>query len=111
MDQAHKFDVPLAHQVDVSEALHYLVKELGCDDWYVACHHDHLFVFRLKQGSQDCYAVRIECHEPVEKGVFHQAKAWSLSISMLPHELARPSLNVKQLERGLARLACPARQG
>lgn len=105
MEHAHKLDVPLAHHVDVSEALHYLVQELGCDSWYVACHHEHLYVFRLTQGAQDRYAVRVECDDPVEKGVYRGSKAWSLSLSPLHNEADLGFLDLKRLESGLAELA------
>ena len=74
MDHAHKVDVPLAHTVDVSEATKCLLHQLDCDDWYVACHHEHLFVFHLTQGAVDRYAVSYQCTSPVEKGFIVPAR-------------------------------------
>jgi hypothetical protein len=104
VDHAHKVDVRLAHHVDVSEAISYLIHELGCDSWYVACHHDHLFVFRLTRDSTDRFAVRFECTAPVEKGIYHGSKAWSLSLSPLHDETCLTEEKVKQLQAGLAEL-------
>ena len=50
MDHAHKVNVPLADELDVSKATQFLLHELACDTWYVACHHEHLFVYRLAKG-------------------------------------------------------------
>ena len=50
MDHAHKFDVLLAHEVDVSKAARFLLHQLDCDHWYVACHHEHQFVYHLTKG-------------------------------------------------------------
>jgi hypothetical protein len=104
MDHAHKVDVPLAHHVDVSEAINYLVAQLACDNWYVACHHEHLFVVRLTKDTADKFAVRFECTAPVEKGIYHGSKAWSLSINLLHNEASLPEDMVIQLQRGLAEL-------
>ena len=106
MDHAHKMDVHLAHHVDVSAALKLLVDQLGCDNWYVACHHEHLFVFRLTSGSTDKFAVRFECTAPVEKGVYHDSKAWSLSISPLHDQSELSETQLKQMQTGLAGLSC-----
>jgi hypothetical protein len=102
MDHAHKIDVPLAHQVDVSESIHFLLQLLGCENWYVACHHERLFVVRLTRGHADRFAVRFECTAPVEKGIYHGSKAWSLSISPLHDEAGLSSEMIKQVQAGLA---------
>jgi hypothetical protein len=104
MEHGHKVDFPLAHHVDVGEAISYLVHQLECDNWYVACHHEHLFVFRLTLGSADKYAVKLECTAPVEKGVYHGSKAWFLSISPLHNSANLTEDEVKRLEAGLAAL-------
>jgi hypothetical protein len=76
----HKVEIRLLHRVDVSEAAKYLLVPLDCDDWYVVCQHEHLLVIQLSKGGIHQYAVRFECSAPVEKGVFHGSRAWSLSI-------------------------------
>ena len=75
---------PLSHSVDVSKATEYLLHELDCDDWYVACHHDDLFVFHLTHSGSDRYAVCYQCTSPVEKGLHHANKARSMSVIPLP---------------------------
>ena len=50
MDHAHKFDVLLAHEVDVSKATKFLLHQLDCDHWYVACHHETSVGVSLDQG-------------------------------------------------------------
>jgi hypothetical protein len=104
MDHTHKVDVPLAHRVDVSEATKYLLHQLHCDDWYVACHHDHLFVFRLTQGRVDRYAVCYQCTSPVEKGIYHGSKAWSMSIVPLRGEANLPEDTLREIKARLAEL-------
>lgn len=80
MEHAHKVDVPLSHHVDVDRATHFLLRELDCDSWYVACHQEHRFVFRLSHQGEDRYALCFECTPPVDKGIYHGSKAWALSI-------------------------------
>jgi hypothetical protein len=46
----------------------------------------------------------MECTEPIEKAVYHDSKAWALSISPLHHESALSAEQVKQLELALAAL-------
>jgi hypothetical protein len=104
VDYGHKVDFHLAHHVDVSEAISYLAQQLHCNSWYVACHHEHLFVFRLAQGSSDHYAVRVECNAPVEKGVYHGSRARSFSISPLHNEVNLTDKEVSELHAGLAGL-------
>ena len=104
MDHEHKVDVRLSHHVDVSQAIDYLKGELGCDSWYVACHHEHLFVFRLTRDSADRFAVRVECTAPVEKGIYYGSKAWSLSLSPLHHESSLTEEKIQQIQAGLAGL-------
>jgi hypothetical protein len=105
MDHAHRVEVPLEHPLEVTEVLHYLQQELGCQSWYVACHHDHLFVFRLTKESRDRYAVSVECSGPTEKGVYHGSKTRSLSISPLHDASSLEPEDVKRLEAGLANLS------
>jgi hypothetical protein len=104
MDHPHKLDLQLTRHIDVTEVLHYLLGQLDCDNWYVACHHEHLFVFRLTKDSVDRFAVRVECTAPVEKGVYHDSKAWSLSISPLHSEGEIQPNQAKALQQGLAEI-------
>ncbi len=104
MEHGHKYEVRLAHHVDVSEALRYLIGQLGCNNWYVACHHERLFVFRLTSGSVDKFAACFECTAPVEKGIYHDSKAWSLSLSPLHEQPALSEKQLRALEAGLAQL-------
>ena len=105
MDHTHKVDVSLAHSVDVSEATKCLLQQLGCDDWYVARHHDHLFVFHFARGGVDKYAVTYQCTSPVEKGIYHGSKAWSVSLIPLRPEDALPEDAIKSIKAQLAELA------
>lgn len=83
MEQAKKTEISLANPVGVTDVLRYLSKELGCDKWYVACHHQNLFVFRLTESSRDRYAVGVECDGPVERPVYQGSKAQAVWISPL----------------------------
>ncbi len=105
MDHPHRVDVPLAHQVEVSRAVQFLLQHLGCDHWYVACHHEHLFVYHLTKAGVDQYAACFQCTPPVEKGIYHGSRAWALSLIPL---LAVPSVSeseLSQIKTGLAALA------
>ncbi len=104
MDHTRKLELQLTRHIDVSEALHFLIQQLDCDNWYVACHHEHLFVFRLTKAGVDRFAVRVECTAPVEKGVYHGSKAWALSITPLHDELDLEPDQAHALQRGLAEL-------
>lgn len=104
MDQAHKVDVELVQHVDVNAAVNYLLQQLGCDNWYVACHHEHLFVIRLTTGPANRFAVLFEGTSPVEKGIYDGSKAWSLSICPLHNEAGLTGEMVKHLQAGLAAL-------
>jgi hypothetical protein len=105
MDHGRKLDVPLAHQVEMRKALQLLLHQLGCDHWYVACHHEHLFVYHLTKAGVDRYAACFQCSPPLEKGIYHGGKAWSLSlIPLQPGEKGEEGL-VKLLSADLAALA------
>ena len=102
MDHTHKVDVLLAHEVDVSKATQVLLHQLDCDRWYVACHHEHLFVYHLTKGGEDRYAVSFECTPPVEHGICHRSRAWSLSIIPLHGVEALPQAKENEIKAGLA---------
>ena len=100
-----KVDVLLAHEVDVGKATRFLLPQLGCDNWYVACHQETQFVYHLTQGSQDLYAVSFQCTAPVERGVYHGSRAWSLSIIPLHGIPPLPKAKENEIKAGLAALA------
>ena len=104
MDHAHKFDVLLAHEVDVSRAAKFLLHQLDCDHWYVARHQEQQFVYHLTKGAEDRYAVSFQCTPPVEKGIYHGSRAWSLSIIPLHGVEALPEAKQNEIKAGLAEL-------
>lgn len=104
MDHTHKFDVLLAHEVDVSKAAKFLLHQLDCDNWYVACHHEHQLVYHLTHGTEDRYAVSFQCTPPVEKGIYYGSRAWSLSIIPLHGVEAPPEIKENGIKAGLAEL-------
>ena len=105
MDPARNVDFSLAHPVDVSQALQHLAHHLGCENWYVVCHHERLFVFRLTQGAKDRYAVKIECSAPMEKGVYHGSKTSSFAITPLHAQMPLTSEQVTELRAGMAEVS------
>ncbi len=104
MDHAHKVEVQLVHPVDVSQATQYLLHHLGCDDWFVACQHEHQFVARLTTREVARYAVSFECTPPTEKGIYHGSKARLLSIIPLHTEDELREDEVRDIKTGLAGL-------
>lgn len=80
MDHLNKVEFRLSHHADVAELANHLLPLLECDDWYVACQHEHLLVLQFSKAGSHRYAVRIECTAPVEKGIFHGSKACSFSL-------------------------------
>ena len=104
MDHAHKIDMPLAHELEVSKTTQFLLQELECDSWYVACHHEHLFVYHLARRGVDRYAVSFRCTPPVEKGIYHGSKTWMFSIIPLHGVADLPEPKVAEIKKGLAEL-------
>jgi hypothetical protein len=104
MDHAHKFDVLLAHEVDVSRAAKFLLHQLDCDHWYVARHQEQQFVDHLTKRAEDRYAVSFRCTPPVEKGIYQSSRAWSLSIIPLHGVEALPEAKQNEIKAGLAEL-------
>ena len=105
MEHPHRVDVLLAHEVDVSKATAFLLQQLGCDHWYVACHQEHLLVYHLTRGAADRYAVSFQCTPPVEKGIYHGSRAWSLSIIPLHGIEPLPEAEANEVKARLAALA------
>jgi hypothetical protein len=104
MDLAHKIEVSLVHPVEVSRAANCLVHELECDSWFVACRREHLYVLHLNQGGEHKFAVSFECTSPVDKGIYHDPKAWSLRITPLHSEDSLSEARILQIKAGLAEL-------
>ena len=104
MEHAHKVDVLLAHEVDVSKATGFLLHQLGCDNWYVACHREDLLVYHLSKGAADRYAISFQCTPPVEKGIYHGSRAWSLAIIPLHGVEPLPETEENAIKAGLAAL-------
>jgi hypothetical protein len=102
MDHTHKVEVRLVHPVDVSQATQYLLHHLGCDDWFVACQHEHQFVARLTKDGVARYAVSFECTPPAEKGIYHGSKARVLAIIPLHGEEELSQAAVSEIKSGLA---------
>jgi hypothetical protein len=102
MDHAHRVDIPLVRHVEVSQATQFLLQQLGCEGWYVACHHEDLFVFRLTKHGQDRYALSFQCTPPIEKGVYHGSKAWALSIIPLRDEFNLAEDRLQTIRSGVA---------
>lgn len=102
MDHAHRVDVVLAHEVDVSKATKFLLHQMGCDNWYVACHQETQFVYHLTRGTEDRYAVSFQCTAPVAGGIYHGSRAWSLSIIPLHGVVALSEAKEQEIKAGLA---------
>jgi len=92
------------HRVEVGEAAKYLLAALDCDEWFVACRHDHLLVIRLSQRGRHKYAVRFECTSPVDKAIYHGSKAWVISILPLHEQDELPASKLEEIKAGLANL-------
>ena len=104
MPCGHRFDIALTHHVDVSKAVQLLLHHLACDHWYVACHHDQLFVYHLTKAGVDYYAACFQCTPPQDKGIYHGSKAWSLSLIPLKPEQTLDDALLKGLGDSLAAL-------
>jgi len=104
MDAAHRVDVLLAHEVDVSKAAKFLLHQLDCDNWHVACHQEAQFVYHLTKGTEDRYAVSFQRTAPVAGGIYHGSRAWSLSIVPLHGVTALSEAKEHEVKVGLAAL-------
>ncbi len=105
MNHQHKIDLLSGHQVDITEATRFLEQELHCDDWYVACHHEHQFIIHLTKRSLKQYAVCFECNPPVQKAIYHGSQASSVSIVPLGKALDPSRETVLNMKHGLEELA------
>jgi hypothetical protein len=104
MDHSQKVDVPLDHQVEIGRAAKYLVGELDCDSWYVACRRENLFVLHLNRQGVHKFALSFECSSPVDKAIYHDPKAWALRITPLHSQDSLTETRILELKAGLARL-------
>ena len=101
-----RVEMKLPHLLDVNLATQILLKELGCDEWYVACRHDHQVIVRLAKASIVTFAISFQCRPEVEKAIYHGGRAWALSIIALVPEA---NLSSSQIESVRAALSDPGR--
>jgi len=94
----------LAHHLDVNLVTPFLMHQLGCDGWLVACHHDHQLVVQLTRGGNVRYCVAYECSPAVEKAVYHGSRAWALAITPVHGEADLAESKVAEIKAGLAGL-------
>ena len=94
MEQQHKALLSSGHRLDMTEAIRFLMHQLACDDWYVACHHEHLYVVHLVQEGLKRYAICFEGLPTCEKGVYHGSVVCSVSAVPLglEHDLSHEKL-------------------
>ncbi len=104
MEHSQTVEFRPCHRIEVGEAARYLLAALQCDEWHVACQHDHLLVIQLSQQGRHKYAVRFECSSPVDKGIYHGRRAWSLSILPLHDADELPAAKLNEIRAGLADL-------
>lgn len=100
----HRIELLPGHLVDVPEASHWLLQELKCDDWYVACRNDHQCVVRLTRGGIPHFAVSFQCTPAVDKAIYHGSRAWSVSIIPLQNEHDLDAETLHRVKAGLAGL-------
>jgi len=105
MEEQHKVLLMSGHNVEMTAATRYLQQHLGCDDWYVACHHEHLFVVHLTKGGVKKYALCFEGTPPVEKGIYHGSLSSSISIVPLGSEHDLPKEVLAEMKAGLEQLS------
>jgi hypothetical protein len=94
----------LRHHVDVTQATEYLLRQLDCDGWHVACRHDHQLVVQLTRGGRVKYGVSFDCSPTVEKAVCHGSRAWGMIITPLHGEDNLPAPKVAAIKAGLGEL-------
>lgn len=105
MGPQHRVPLMSGHRVDVTEAVRYLQQALGCDDWHVACHHEHQFIVHLTHAGARQYAVCFECNPPVEKAIYHGSLASAVFIVPMGDN-SDPSLELlNHLKHGLEGLS------
>lgn len=104
MEHSQTVEIRPCHRIEVGEAAKYLLAALDCDEWFVACRHDHLLVIQLSQQGRHKYAVRFECTSPVDKAIYHGSKAWSISIVPLREKEDLPPSKLEAIRAGLANL-------
>lgn len=104
MEPSHTVDIRPSHRIEVGEVAKYLLSLLDCDEWHVACQHDHLQIIHLSRHGRQKYAVRFECTAPMEKGIYHGSKAWSLSLVPLSPDDQLSSGTLAEIRAGLLAL-------
>ena len=88
LEQGHcqRVELPLTHLVEVAHVTDLLLQQFRCDNWYVACRHEHQLVIRLTRESAAKYAVCFQCRPEVEKAVYHSSRAWAVSVIPLENQ-------------------------
>jgi hypothetical protein len=104
VENAQTVEIRPCHRIEVGEAAKYLLAALDCDEWFVACRHDHLIVIQLSSHGLHKYAVRFECTSPVDKAIYHGSKAWCLSILPLHDTDDLTAGKMTEIKDGLAKL-------
>jgi len=105
MEPQHKVLLISGHRLDMTQAIRFLMHQLGCDDWYVACHHEHLYVVHLAQEGRKRYAICFEGLPPCEKGVYHGSVLCSIAAVPLGLEVDLPQEQLAELRTGLMELS------
>lgn len=94
----------LSHHLEVSQVTHFLLNQLNCDAWHVACRHDHQMVVQLTLGGLARYGISFDCSPAVEKAVYHGSRAWALTIIPLHGNDNLPAQRLTEIKAGLAAL-------
>jgi hypothetical protein len=90
--------------LDVNLATRYLLHELDCDGWHVACRHDHQMVVQLTRGGKARYCVVYDCSPAAEKAICHGSRAWAMAITPLHGEDNLSAQRVMEVKAGLGEL-------
>ena len=96
--------LPLRHHLDVTLATEYLLHQLDCDAWHVACRHDHQLVVQLTRAGMARYCVTYDCSPAVEKAIYHGSRAWAMAITPLHGEDNLAAQKVAEIKAGLGEL-------
>lgn len=104
MAQTQTVEIRPWHRIEVGQAAKYLLAALDCEEWFVACQHEHLLIIQLSRDGRNKYAVRFECTSPVEKAIYHGSKAWAISILPLHEQPELPASKLQEIKAGLVNL-------
>lgn len=96
--------ISLAHHLDVARATQFLLRALDCDDWYATCRHDHQMIVLLTRRGEAQFGISYECSPGIQKAVFHDSRAWALTLIPMSSRNNLPPTKVKVIKSGLAEL-------